>query len=271
MLKLFGVLPSILIVQIVSICWAEDSTVFHAVAPRSGVAKGPAPTSLILTKTVGTDPNTCASTNTLQALVGQKIYYCFDIENVSSLTFDLHTLADSEVGAILTDFPYALAPSSRVFVTAEQTIYESVIGTATWSAVDMDTATTASSIASTTVTVPPPVTLRKTVGIDPQICASTDEITVNSGTNVYYCFEITNNSQATFDIHSLVDSEVGPILTDFPYMLAPAASVFVTAEQTVGSSVIGTATWTVYEEITGMPFNATATTKVHVPTPTPTP
>ncbi len=254
--------------------FAADLPVIHEIEPDEVLvenSKGPPVESIVLTKTVGTDPQVCATGNTLQVDVGQNVYYCFEITNQTDKTLDIHRIADSEVGDILNNFAFALAPATTVFVTAEQTIYSDVIGTATWTAEDVDTTTIYTSVDSTTVTVSPPLQLRKTVGTDPGACSLTDKIMVDPGTNVYHCFEIANLSQADFNVHDLVDSEVGTILNSFNFLLSPGSVVFVTAEQLVNSTVVGFATWTAYEEQTGMPFTASDFDTVYVPLPTPTP
>ena len=52
--------------------------------------------------------------------------------------------------------------------------------------------------------------------------AAGDSVTVTAGTEVYYCYQVENTGDVTFNFHDLVDSELGDILDDFPYALAPA-------------------------------------------------
>lgn len=121
--------------------------------------------------------------------------------------------------------------------------------------------------------VGPSITLDKTVGTDEGVCATTDSIAVGPGTDVTYCYEVTNTGGVTFDRHDLVDSELGNILTFFPYTLEPGASAFLTATTNITVTTVNTATWTAYEEplLAGGQFSAfasdTATVTVLPPEP----
>jgi hypothetical protein len=46
--------------------------------------------------------------------------------------------------------------------------------------------------------------------------------------------------------HDLVDSQVGTVLADFNYVLAPGASTFVTATTVITRPTVNIATWTAY-------------------------
>lgn len=236
----------------------------------SSLIKGGSPPDIVLKKTVGTDPAVCATGKEIEVPFGAKVYYCYEIRNDSALTFDLHNLDDDLLGPILTNFNYQLAPAAMAFITAEFVATSDVIGFATWTVTDNDTATVSQSVDSTTVTVMAPLVLTKTVGTDSAVRSSTDEVLVDPGTNVYYCYEIRNDSLVTFDVHTLEDSELGTILNSLPYALSAGASAFVTAEYTAAVDVINTATWTGLQEGSGVPFQATDTASVRVIEPTPT-
>lgn len=90
------------------------------------------------------------------------------------------------------------------------------------------------------------ISLDTTVGTDSSVCASTDGITVASGTMVYYCYEVTNTGTVTLTLHDLMDTELGTLLNAFPYNLAPSASAFITASTVITESTVSTSTWTAY-------------------------
>ena len=97
---------------------------------------------------------------------------------------------------------------------------------------------------------PPSITLSKTVGTDTNVCATTDAITVTVGTEVTYCYEVTNTGELTLNLHDLVDSELGVILDDFPYALTPGASAFrELMTVTINDTTLNTATWTAFNEV----------------------
>jgi len=91
--------------------------------------------SIVLTKTVGTVPGVCAMTDDITVMEGTEVYYCYQIQNTGNVTFTLHDLVDTELGAILTALPYSLAPgafSPQVIVPA--TLSATTVNTATWTA-----------------------------------------------------------------------------------------------------------------------------------------
>ncbi|MEW5986903.1 MAG: SBBP repeat-containing protein [Chloroflexota bacterium] len=91
-----------------------------------------------------------------------------------------------------------------------------------------------------------PLVLEKTVGMDPNACATTEAIATYAGTEVTYCFQATNSGETLLRAHDLVDSHLGTIFTGRLYDLEPGASVFVTRTTTVSESVVNTADWTAY-------------------------
>ncbi len=203
--------------------------------------------SISLTKTVGTDPAICALTDEIAVPAGTDVTYCYEVENTGDVTLNLHDLDDSELGTILSAFPYALSPGASAFLTATATITASTVNTATWTAynagpIDVVTATDT----ATVKVLAPAIALRKTVGTDPAICALTDEIAVPPGTDVTYCYEVENTGDVTLSFHDLDDSELGVLLSGFPYALSPGASAFLTATATITVTTINTATWTAY-------------------------
>lgn len=116
---------------------------------------------------------------------------------------------------------------------------------------DSDTSVQYAGLAIDDVTVTacapvPEISLAKTVGTDPSTCAATNSIATVPGTDVTYCYEITNTGLVTLTQHTLVDSALGTLLNDFPYPLGPGASAFITATANITTTTINTATWTAY-------------------------
>lgn len=100
------------------------------------------------------------------------------------------------------------------------------------------------------------IILTKTVGTDPSLCATTDDITVTIGTEVIYCYTVTNNTAVALDYHTVEDTDLGVVLNQFPYALAPGASTFITQSSLPFESTTNMATWTAenpaaYDLITG--------------------
>ncbi|MBK8432172.1 MAG: hypothetical protein IPL28_13150 [Chloroflexi bacterium] len=63
----------------------------------------------------------------------------------------------------------------------------------------------------------PEISLNKTVGTDSATCAGTDTVTVPVGSEVTYCFEVTNTGLVTTSLHTLVDDQLGTVLNNYAY------------------------------------------------------
>jgi subtilisin-like proprotein convertase family protein len=123
-----------------------------------------------------------------------------------------------------------------------------------------------------TVLAEPSIVITKTVGTAPGVCATTREIDVAAGATVYYCYTVTNTGDATLNLHTLVDDQLGQLFTGFAYALTPGSSVSTVDAGLVFSAVIdelttNVATWTAYDP-QGRSATATATATVTVAPPT---
>jgi hypothetical protein len=131
--------------------------VVTATATANVTVLGPPPEpGIALTKTVGLDNTTCATSNLLT--VGQpstEVYYCYTVTNTGNITFTNHDLDDDKLGSILSGFPFVLAPgdSTSIFPVSA-TITSTITNVATWTAY-IDTAPGATATASATVTESP--------------------------------------------------------------------------------------------------------------------
>ncbi|MGB0388646.1 MAG: S8 family serine peptidase [Ardenticatenaceae bacterium] len=91
--------------------------------------------SISLTKTVGTDPSTCADSDRIEVPFGSYVTYCYTVKNTGQITFTSHTLVDDQVGTLLSNHTQVLIPGATTFVTVTTTTITPTRGyTATWSA-----------------------------------------------------------------------------------------------------------------------------------------
>ncbi len=92
----------------------------------------------------------------------------------------------------------------------------------------------------------PHINFAKTVGTEPAACATSDNIEVEPGTVVTYCYRVTNTGEVTFTLHDLEDSELGPILSNFNFSLPSGVTAFLTQTAVITQTTVNTATWTAY-------------------------
>ena len=94
---------------------------------------------IVLLKTVGTDPATCASEREIIVTAGTTVYYCYTVTNNTDVVLDTHTLVDDKLGTLFSDLTYDLAPGASVDtvtagVVASAVIEATTINGATWTA-----------------------------------------------------------------------------------------------------------------------------------------
>ena len=88
------------------------------------------------------------------------------------------------------------------------------------------------------------IALTKTVGTVPAVCATTDSISVATGTTVYYCYSAENTGAVTFEFHDLVDDQLGVLLNNFPQTMDPGDTIEFIQSDTANATVTNTGTWT---------------------------
>jgi hypothetical protein len=223
------------------------STLQPAMAPEAVTAwqiNSPNAVGLTVDKTVGLDANVCAATDSIEVEPGTRVAYCYKVTNTGDDTLVFHDLMDDQLGTLLSNFPFILAPSASAFLTQTTIINDSVTNTATWTARTERGMETSDSDTATVTVVQPSLSVEKTVGTNANVCAVTDSIEVEPGTRVTYCYMVLNTGSLPLVSHDLVDDQLGTLLSDFPYILAPNASAFLTQTAIINSSVTNTATWT---------------------------
>lgn len=99
--------------------------------------------------------------------------------------------------------------------------------------------------------VVPSISVTKSVGLDPNLCAPAGSINPPSGSPMYYCLRVTNSGNITLTDHLVSDPMLGITNVPLSYALAPGASVAITRSLvsglgpiTVSSTVTNAATIT---------------------------
>ncbi len=118
----------------------------------------------------------------------------------------------------------------------------------------------------------PGIVFTKTVGTDPNVCATTDSITIpagGGGTDVTYCYAMRNTGNITADLHTVVDDQLGTVLgPDFPAAVGPGAGAYFTVTTNVAATTVNSATWSTTDATGGNGVSASDTATVTQGTPT---
>jgi uncharacterized repeat protein (TIGR01451 family) len=208
--------------------------------------------SIELVKTVGLDPNVCATSDSLEVPGGSSVTYCYEVTNTGDVALAFHDLVDSELGTLLDDFPYDLLPGESVFITETATILTDTVNTAVWTAFNDDMLMAQATDSATVTTIWPAITLDKTVGTQEGVCAETEAIEVVTGSEVFYCYSVENVGDTTLAVHTLEDSALGVLFSDLELDLLPGESYsYIHEGVVITQSVVNTATWWAYLELGG--------------------
>lgn len=82
--------------------------------------------------TVGTNPNTCATTDSIAVLPNTEVTYCYKVTNNTQTTLSSHTLTDTVVGTILAQEQFDIAPGATFVLTTSDTPVDDDTNTAIW-------------------------------------------------------------------------------------------------------------------------------------------
>jgi hypothetical protein len=219
--------------------WDIDNVTVQSCQPT---ATNPA---ISLTQTVGVG-SSCAAGDNVTVVAGTAVTYCYTVENSGDVALNLHDLEDSELGLILEGYAFALEPGASVSLTETATILTTTVSAATWTAYNAGPVDLVQASAATTVTVvAPAITLTVTVGLEPDVCATTDRLTVAPGTFVTYCYTIRNSGDVTLTHHTLDDFELG-FGFGFYNPLPPGASSSSTSTKPIMATVVNRPVWTAF-------------------------
>ncbi len=228
--------------------------------------------TLQMTATVGTDPDVCATEGSVVVADGTTVYYCYTATNTGNIALPLHNLEDSEVGTVFSAEPYLLAPGASVSnvdlgyeishtFTAPQAA--PLMRAGTWTGY-VSGGVSASASATAVVDVAA-VDMVKTVSETADVCGETNVITPTvTPVLPYYCYTVNNIGSITLPVHSLVDSNLGDILSGYAYELGPGQSTYTITAATEELTVTTTnvATWTASVDTVTVTDTATATVNI---------
>ncbi len=225
--------------------------------------------ALTLTKTVGLDPNACAATDEMAVISGTLVTYCYEVMNTGNVELNIHDLTDSELGTLLSDFPYKLEPAASVFLTQTAAITQTTVNTATWTAFNAGPL----DVISATDTA----RLRYWSRLSPvqdrrpgsQRVRHRQRVDGRDGTEVTYCYHVTNTGDVTLtQARVWLTRTSARRVTGRTVVLSPTETFFVTDTLQITQTIVNTATWTAYNVTPADGAMATAVATVTLGLPT---
>lgn len=130
----------------------------RCVATIDDIPTGTPVAAMVMVKTAGLLPDTCALDVDISVVKGSKVYYCYTVTNIGNVPLSTHSLTDTQFGNVFSALHKSILPGqtvSTVDLGIEQSadILDEVFGTGTWSALASDDvlSTTASSLTRVTL------------------------------------------------------------------------------------------------------------------------
>ena len=195
-----------------------------------------------LEKTVSLDGN-CPGVESVQGTSGTPITFCFRVVNIGDVTLRNLVINDPQLG--ITDLAVAasLAPHAEATISVPANIEQDLVNTATVTGEDPNGEPVEDDDTAEVNQIGPGLLLDKTVSTD-GTCPGTEKVTAVAGTEITWCFKVTNVGDVNLTDVVLNDAELG--LADVPvtFTLAVGESASVSAPGQVNGDTINTATAT---------------------------
>ena len=224
-----------------------DATLLHGVVPSSALIPP------------------CGHSTEAAVDVGAPVQFCLALQNTGDVTLTQHAIDVPTLG-LSGSFEYALAPGETLLldndtlaslglpraldpVLAQGDIQSRATYTATKPGADPsipDIVVTDSAEASVYT---PAITLEllaARAGTGNFCETGENPLVVEAGTEVGYCYRVTNTGQVTLPQHTIVDSALGTLQRNEPFVLVPGEQGLFTTTATVDATQISSATWTAF-------------------------
>jgi len=230
-------------------------------------ATGSPAATILVTKTVGTNPHECAATDTIAVRPNTNVIYCYIVMNTSNITLNYQTVIDDKLGVLFDHFDYPLLPfgtlEAGAFFTSPVTVTEDVINVVDWRAENSEGQTVAQATDTAQVAVPA-IRLKATINTGSTQCGTESTIAVLPNTPVIYCYMVENIGSVTLPTQTLVDSLFGILLDQSPEPLPPGSKRTLKYTTIATQTVTSVVTWT-SQTAEGLSTTAISTLAVQIP------
>ncbi len=112
---------------------------------------------VVFTKTVGLDPLSCSSTDSLSIPAGgggTNVTYCYTVTNTGTITLSMHLIEDDQLGIFGPDV-FDIGPGETSFMTTTTSITQTTVNVATYTGSIVDTPSVTETDTATVTVLPP--------------------------------------------------------------------------------------------------------------------
>lgn len=190
-------------------------------------------TALVLSKTVGLASDRCGASSLIGVPAGTVVYYCYTILNTGEAPLSLHNLADSEVGPVLADLDYVLAPGATIDTVRlgrilSETISATTVTDGVWTAATGEGPAAHDQATAAVNVLRAGISGVLTVGGAGVTCGGRSDLEVEQDASINYCVMLLNTGEVALKTHHIMLPGLG-IDLQLDHRLAPGAFVRLTA------------------------------------------
>ncbi len=237
---------------------ASDSVTVTAlpVDPDLDVAAESAAMSVAMTVVVDDGTDSCGTDTAAVVEKDTVLRFCYTMTNTGDEALNLHDVRDSHIGQIAgPGHDQLVQPGDGVVLTATGAWQKSALHDVVWEATGVESNTVVYDWDGVFVTVlGPEITLDMTVMVDDGhgTCGTESELAVPAGTQVTYCYTMTDSGDEDVNYHFLDDDQLGSLINHLDREIAPGESLVHTEVAVITETVTNTAQWAALSQGTGV-------------------
>ena len=237
---------------------ASDSVAVTAlpVDPDLDVAAESAAMSVAMTVVVDDGTDSCGTDTAAVVEKDTVLRFCYTMTNTGDEALNLHDVRDSHIGQIAgPGHDQLVQPGDGVVLTATGAWQKSALHDVVWEATGVESNTVVYDWDGVFVTVlGPEITLDMTVMVDDGhgTCGTESELAVPAGTQVTYCYTMTDSGDEDVNYHFLDDDQLGSLINHLDREIAPGESLVHTEVAVITETVTNTAQWAALSQGTGV-------------------
>ena len=248
-------------VSAIAVTGSSSSGVAHAAAlpvdPDLDVAVESAAMSVAMTVMVDDGTDTCGTDTAAVVEKGTALRFCYTMTNTGDEALNLHDVRDNYIGQIVgPGHDHLVQPGDGVVLTAAGNAgQKSALHDVVWEATGVESDTVVYDWDGVFITVlGPEIMLDMTVMVDDGhgTCGTESELAVPAGTNVTYCYTMTDSGDEDVNYHFLDDDQLGSLINHLDREIAPGETLVHTEVALITEAVTSTAQWRALSQGTGV-------------------